>query len=96
MRSSEIKGILACLTVLVLVLYPSTAFANALPIRHGSDVGSNSNAVNWNLYGPTLLFPDGAVSTNQEVICPGQDVAAAAGDNAKTGDVCRIIRSCDF
>jgi hypothetical protein len=67
------------------VLYPSTAFANALPIRHGSDVGSNSNAVNWNLYGPTLLFPDGAVSTNQEVICPGQDVAAAAGDNANSG-----------
>ena len=85
MRSSEIKGILACLIVLVLALYPSTAFASALPIRHGSDVGGNSNAVNWNLYGPTALFPDGQISTNQEVICPGQDVAAAAGDNTNSG-----------
>jgi hypothetical protein len=85
MKSKETKCIFAILMVFILALYPSVAFAISIPIRHGSDVGSDSNAVNWNLYGPTLLFPDGAISSNQEVICPGQDVASASGDNTNAG-----------
>jgi len=85
MKSLQLKAIIASSMVLVLALCPGTAFANGIPIRHGSDVGQSSNSVNWNLYGPSLLFPDGQVSTNQEVICPGQDVAAAANDNTNSG-----------
>lgn len=84
MKSIQVKAIIASLMVLVLVLYPQTAFANAIPIRHGSDVGVTSNAVSWNLYGPSLLFPDGEISTYQEVICP-QGVAAADDDNTNAG-----------
>ncbi|MGB8541339.1 MAG: hypothetical protein WCD49_06845 [Candidatus Acidiferrales bacterium] len=85
MKSLELKAIIGSLTALALLLSPSAAFASSVPIRHGSDVGGNSNAVDWNLYGPTLLFPDGEISTNQEVICPGQDVASASGDNTNAG-----------
>jgi len=85
MKLSRMKIIVAGLMMLVLVLYPNTAFAISVPIRHGSDVGQSSNAVSWNLYGPSLLFLDGEISTNQEVICPQQDVASASSDNANAG-----------
>jgi hypothetical protein len=85
MKSSELKGIIAGLMALTLLLSPSAAFASAIPIRHGSDVGSDSNNINWNLYGPSLVVPDGAVSTKQEVICPNQDVASASNDFTNSG-----------
>jgi hypothetical protein len=85
MKLSRMKVIVAGLMVSVLALYPGTAFANAIPIRHGSDVGVTSNNVDWNLLGPSLIVPDGAVSTKQEVICAEGDVASAFGDNTNSG-----------
>jgi hypothetical protein len=83
MNLSKIKATVIGLMISVLVLYPSTAFAG-LPIRHNSDVGASSNAANWNLFGPSLLFPDGEVSTYQEVICTG-GVASEQNDDANAG-----------
>jgi hypothetical protein len=85
MKSLQVKALVASLMVLVLVIYPQAAFANAIPIRHGSDVGVTSNNVDWNLYGPSLVVPDGAVTTKQEVICSEGDVASAFGDTTNSG-----------
>jgi hypothetical protein len=81
----DIKNVFASLLVLALVLYPIAAYA-ALPIRHGSDVGATSNADAWNLFGPTdAVALSTATTVSQEILCPGQQVAAANGDETNAG-----------
>src|ERR1700684_1280595 len=49
----DVKSVFASLLVLALALYPIATYANALTIRHVSDVGASGNADFWNLWGPT-------------------------------------------
>jgi hypothetical protein len=82
----DIKSVFASLLVLALALYPITTYANALPIRHGSDVGVTSIADSFNLFGPTdALALTTATTVSQDVLCPGQQVAAANGDETNAG-----------
>ena len=82
----DIKRVFASLLVLALALYPIATYANALPIRHGSDVGATGNADAWNLFGPTdPLASTIATTISQEILCPGQQVAAANGDETNAG-----------
>jgi hypothetical protein len=82
----DIKSVFASLLVLALALYPIATYANALPIRHGSDVGDGGNADAWNLFGPTdPLASTIATTISQEILCPGQQVAAANGDETNAG-----------
>jgi hypothetical protein len=82
----DIKNVFASLLVLALVLYPIATYANALPIRHGSDVGATGNADFWNLFGPTdALALTIATTVSQEILCPGQLVAAANADETNAG-----------
>jgi hypothetical protein len=82
----DIKSVFASLLVLALVLYPIAAYANALPIRHGSDIGSTTNADSWNLLGPTTSFAlSTATTVSQEILCPNDQVASANGDETNAG-----------
>lgn len=82
----DVKNVFASLLVLALVLYPIAAYAIALPIRHGSDIGTTSIADAWNLFGPTdAVALSTATTVSQEILCPGQQVAAANGDEANAG-----------
>jgi len=82
----DIKGVFASLLVLALALYPIATYANALPIRHGSDIGTTTIADAWNLFGPTdTLALTTATTVSQEILCPGQQVASANGDETNAG-----------
>jgi len=82
----DIKSVFASLLVLALALYPIATYANALPIRHGSDIGTTSIADFWNLFGPTdVLALTTATTVSQEILCPGQQVASANGDETNSG-----------
>src|ERR1700683_815334 len=82
----DIKSVFASLLVLALALYPIATYANALPIRHGSDIGATSNADFWNLFGPTTTSAlTTATTVSQEILCPGQLVAAANADEKNAG-----------
>jgi hypothetical protein len=82
----DVKSVFASLLVLALALYPIATYANALPIRHGSDVGSTNIADAWNLWGPTTTSAlTTATTVSQEILCPGQQVAAANGDETNAG-----------
>lgn len=83
---TEIKVVFAVLLVLALSLYPISTFAAAAPIRHGSDIGDDSNADFWNLFGPTQFLPNtNFTKISHEYLCPGQNVAAANADETNAG-----------
>jgi hypothetical protein len=82
----DIKSVFASLLVLALALYPIATYANALPIRHVSDIGATSNADFWNLFGPTTTSAlTTATTVSQQILCPGQQVAAANADETNAG-----------
>jgi len=82
----DIKSVFASMLVLALALYPIATYANALPIRHGSDIGSTTNADSWNLLGPTTTSAlTTATTVSQEILCPGDQVASANSDETNAG-----------
>jgi hypothetical protein len=82
----DIKSVFASLLVLALALYPIATYANALPIRHGSDIGTTTIADAWNLFGPTTTSAlTTATTVSQEILCPNQQVASANGDEKNAG-----------
>jgi hypothetical protein len=80
----EKRAALSIVMIFVLILYPISAFA-ATPIRHGSDIGVDSGADSWNLFGPTKLLSVANFSYAQQVLCPNHDVAASSGDVTNAG-----------
>lgn len=68
--------------VLLCALCALPSFAS-VPVRGSSNNGVDSNAFNWNLYGPTAPINrhGGTVTLQTQVVCTNQQVAATVFDN---------------
>jgi hypothetical protein len=77
---------------LALALCATSALGAAPPIRYSSDLGQESDVLNWNLFGPTNLIspPFSNVSMAMQVTCPGNTVAASNMTDAVDAGGCTL------
>ena len=79
----NVRKLVPLVSLCILGALPSFA---SVPVRGSSNNGVDSNAFNWNLYGPTapIARHGGAVMLQTQVVCTNQQVAATVFDNTDT------------